>query len=740
MTMQYKNTARLPSTTVYSTKMIILALMLPVLSAALPLPVSYFLVGRDSDASITKKISLPLTRAEYWTYMISSISLVLLGGVFSGLTLGLMGQDEVHLKVVAQTGTASERKASTTVLNLLARGKHWLLVTLLLSNVVTNETLPVILDRFLGGGAAAVFGSTILIVIFGEIIPQSICVRYGLQIGAFFSKFVLTLMFVMYPVAYPIAKLLDWSLGQDHGTLYGKSGLKTLVNLHHTMGVERLSQDEVTIINAVLDLKDKAVGEVMTPMDKVFSLPSETILDEVTVEKIFNAGFSRIPIYLPGEPTNFVGMLLVRILISYDPEDALPVSAFPLATLPETGFYTSCLNILNYFQEGKSHMVVVSDTPGLDTGARGVVTLEDVIEELIGEEIVDESDVYVDVDRNIKRSIPGPLAKRNVIHYLHDLYNSGHEHENNNPSDCDNAVQRGITEEQGKSFPSYSSAENSRENSPEASSYILKKDFSTKKMRATKSGLNKKELEPLIVENAKEVPQPQLQSLGTVITKGIKPSNLAANPLHTNNEHIKIKKQPKLSVPADTLVKLSKSKGNMPLKDKYLRGLRSVSSQKLSSENGSSSSLTLNKMASKDGEKVLKKKHLQSTAVYDSEVSAFVQGVSENVKRSNGRQNGTGTVKAKRVSEANCSREGTSRTGQARKLRKNSIGSSDSSDGIIESNIITDSGFTRTVIEESAMSDSEDESDNKGNHSSAKSRRNSAWNYTSKNPNKRGDE
>ena len=403
---QYNNTARLPSTAAYSTRMIILALMLPALSAALPLPVSYFLAERDGKASVLKKISVPLTRGEYWAYMISSILLVLLGGVFSGLTLGLMGQDEVHLRVLAQSGSASERRASKTVLNLLARGKHWLLVTLLLSNVVTNETLPVILDRFLGGGAAAVFGSTILIVIFGEIIPQSICVRYGLQIGAFFSNFVLVLMYIMYPVAYPIAKLLDWSLGQDHGTLYGKSGLKTLVNLHHTMGVERLSQDEVTIINAVLDLKDKAVGEVMTPMDKVFSLPSDTILDEATVERIFNAGFSRIPVHLPDEPANFVGMLLVRILISYDPEDALPISAFPLATLPETGYYTSCLNILNYFQEGKSHMVVVSDTPGLDTGARGVVTLEDVIEELIGEEIVDESDVYVDVDRNIKRTIP----------------------------------------------------------------------------------------------------------------------------------------------------------------------------------------------------------------------------------------------------------------------------------------------------------------------------------------------
>ena len=93
-----------------------------------------------------------------------------------------------------------------------------------------------------------------------------------------------------------------------------------------------------------------------------------------TVEEIFNAGFSRIPIHLPNEPTNFIGMLLVRVLISYDPEDALPVASFPLATLPETGLDTSCLNILNYFQEGKSHMIVVSENPGEPTGAVGVLT------------------------------------------------------------------------------------------------------------------------------------------------------------------------------------------------------------------------------------------------------------------------------------------------------------------------------------------------------------------------------
>ena len=68
----------------------------------------------------------------------------------------------------------------------------------------------------------------------------------------------------------------------------------------------------------------------------------------------------------------------------------------------------SCLDILNFFQEGKSHMVLVSEYPGGDSGALGVVTLEDVIEELIGEEIIDESDVYVDVPKAIRRNIPAP--------------------------------------------------------------------------------------------------------------------------------------------------------------------------------------------------------------------------------------------------------------------------------------------------------------------------------------------
>ncbi|KAM3415836.1 hypothetical protein BST61_g9342 [Cercospora zeina] len=349
-----------------------------------------------------------------WIYLSVAVFLVLLGGVFAGLTIALMGQDETYLQVIATSGDGSEKRHAAKVLALLNKGKHWVLVTLLLSNVITNETLPIVLDRSLGGGWPAVVSSTVLIVIFGEVAPQSVCVRYGLSIGAFMAPAVLTLMWIMSPVAWPTAKLLDYLLGEEHGTMYKKAGLKTLVTLHKTLGGgagEQLMEDEVTIINSVLDLKDKPVGDIMTPMQDVFTMSADTVLDETMMDIILSQGYSRIPIYAPDNTKNYIGMLLVKILITYDPEDCQRVRDFALATLPETAPNTSCLDIINFFQEGKSHMVLVSDFPGTDKGALGVVTLEDVIEELIGEEIIDESDVFVDVHKAIRRVTPAPKTR-----------------------------------------------------------------------------------------------------------------------------------------------------------------------------------------------------------------------------------------------------------------------------------------------------------------------------------------
>lgn len=98
-----------------------------------------------------------------YVYLGVAIALVLLGGAFAGLTIALMGQDETYLQVIASSGEGAEKRHAHKVLNLLKKGKHWVLVTLLLSNVITNETLPIVLDRSLGGGWPAVLSSTVLI-------------------------------------------------------------------------------------------------------------------------------------------------------------------------------------------------------------------------------------------------------------------------------------------------------------------------------------------------------------------------------------------------------------------------------------------------------------------------------------------------------------------------------------------------------------------------------------------------
>ncbi|KAG0369384.1 hypothetical protein BGX24_002433 [Mortierella sp. AD032] len=351
------------------------------------------------------------------------VFLVMVGGIFAGLTIGLMGLDETNLHVLMASGSPKEQFHAETVFGLLSRGKHWVLVTLLLGNVIVNETLPVVLDSELGGGVVAILISTLLIVVFGEIIPQAVCARYGLAIGAYCAKPMLIVMYIMSPIAYPIAMLLDSWLGVHHGTTYRRTELKTLVSLHQVNGIGELTDDEVTIIASVLDLKEKPVSMVMTPLEDVFTLSEDAILDEELMEEIVSAGYSRIPIYRHDDASNFIGMLLVKRLITYDPEDHIAVREFKINSLPEAAPNTSCLDILNFFQEGRSHMAMVTSEPGGFGLPVGVITLEDVIEELLGEEIVDESDVYVDVHNKI-RVIRKPTKSVHMIKNLKNLLQS----------------------------------------------------------------------------------------------------------------------------------------------------------------------------------------------------------------------------------------------------------------------------------------------------------------------------
>ncbi|WOO83829.1 Protein MAM3 [Vanrija pseudolonga] len=350
---------------------------------------------------------------DFYMKLAISMTLVVVGGVFAGLTLALMGSDDLNLKVLAASSSdPSTRRSATKVLRLLKRGRHWVLVVLLLSNVLINESLPIMLDPLLGGGPEAVIVSTIMIVIFGEVIPQAICVRYGLEIGGACSGFVWAMMIVFAPIAWPIAKLLDYVLGTDEGHTYKKAELKSFLQFHRE-GEEPLRDDEIVILNGVLSLNDRRVDQIMTPIQDCLTLSADEILDSETIQNILISGFSRIPVHEPHQPDNFIGMLLVKRLITYNPEEEWPVSKFPLNALPEAKPDLNCFQALDYFQTGRAHLLLISDTPGQRGGALGVISLEDLIEEIIGEEIIDETDRYQDnhSKRKAQRKATGAIMR-----------------------------------------------------------------------------------------------------------------------------------------------------------------------------------------------------------------------------------------------------------------------------------------------------------------------------------------
>ncbi|KAL6301017.1 hypothetical protein BKA93DRAFT_739362 [Sparassis latifolia] len=366
----------------------------------------------------------PAGSPDFWFKMVVSVGLVLAGGVFAGLTLGLMGLDELHLRVLAASSDEpQERVNAQKVLRLLTRRRHWVLVVLLLGNVIVNESLPIFLDGALGGGLLAVVISTTLIGS-TRIIPQAVSVRYGLSIGASCAPVVLAMMYIFAPIAWPISKLLDWVLGANDAHTYKKAELKSFLAFHR-QGEEPLRDDEISILNGVLELNNKHVESIMTPMADVMTVSSDQILDHDTVESILRSGYSRIPVHAPGRPLAFIGILLLKKLSVYDPSQALPVSKFPLSILPEAHPSINCFQALDYFQTGRAHLLLLSKAPGVEGGAIGVITLEDIIEEIISEEIVDETDRYEDnQSKRRARRLKNATVMRGIVEYHTSRANS----------------------------------------------------------------------------------------------------------------------------------------------------------------------------------------------------------------------------------------------------------------------------------------------------------------------------
>uniref|UniRef100_A0A1J3JRA3 DUF21 domain-containing protein n=3 Tax=Noccaea caerulescens TaxID=107243 RepID=A0A1J3JRA3_NOCCA len=409
-----------------------------------------------------------------WWVIYAGVScfLILFAGIMSGLTLGLMSLGLVELEILQRSGTPTEKKQSAAIFPVVQK-QHQLLVTLLLFNAVAMEGLPIYLDKLFNEYIAIILSVTFVLFV-GEVIPQAICTRYGLAVGANFVWLVRILMILSYPISYPVSKVLDWVLGHND-PLFRRAQLKALVSIHGEAAGKggELTHDETTIINGALDLTEKTAQEAMTPIESTFSLDINSKLDWETMGKIQARGHSRVPVY-SGNSKNVIGLVLVKSLLTVRPETETSVKTVPIRRIPRVPADMPLYDILNEFQKGSSHMAAVVKVNGkskvtssTNTDASnpsegcsemtepllqkrdenvvvhidrinsnksrlknetvidgfshtseeveegevvGIITLEDVFEELLQEEIVDETDEFVDVHNRIRVATVAAVA------------------------------------------------------------------------------------------------------------------------------------------------------------------------------------------------------------------------------------------------------------------------------------------------------------------------------------------
>jgi len=275
---------------------------------------------------------------------------------------------------------------------------------LLLGNVMVNTGISVLTTDMTSGIAGFIISSAV-ITLFGEILPQATCSRYALAIGAHTFWLVYIFMVLLFPIAFPLSFFLDRVLGKEIGTVYTKEELKKLVEIHVTTLKQEsdLLEDEARILGAVLDFSKKEVKDIMTVLESTFMLELSEKLDMDTMTKIWQTGHSRIPVY-KNTKDDIVGILFTKDLVLINPEEGVPLSTVltfygreVIKVFPDTKLD----EMLKIFKTGRSHIAIVHDVyteadsdPVYKTV--GLLSLEDVIEELIKDEIVDETDVYTD--------------------------------------------------------------------------------------------------------------------------------------------------------------------------------------------------------------------------------------------------------------------------------------------------------------------------------------------------------
>lgn len=322
----------------------------------------------------------------YFILALQVVGLVSLSAIYSGLNIGLMSLSRSDLRRKATLGDRDAKKVAP-----FRDNSHLSLAAILFANVAVISATSLILEHHFNGIIAGVV-STILIVIFGEVLPQAWFVRFALRFCAIFVPLLRATIILTYVISKPLQLMLDRIIGDESQNLHSRDELGMIIGEHLNDDTSELDDDEAEIIRSTLQLSDKQVRDIMQPIENVFWLEYEAVLDAKTVDMITSRGYSRVPVF-DRDLTHCFGVLLMKDMVDIDfDEHPQPVNSFALHQTKSIGSRTALDTMLRRFFSLRTHLVPVEK----DSRIIGILTVEDLVEEIIGHEIADETDHKMD--------------------------------------------------------------------------------------------------------------------------------------------------------------------------------------------------------------------------------------------------------------------------------------------------------------------------------------------------------
>ncbi|OEU64799.1 MAG: hypothetical protein BA863_02440, partial [Desulfovibrio sp. S3730MH75] len=344
--------------------------------------------------------------------------LLIFSGVFSGSETAL-----IALSLGRVEGLVKEGRKGAPALLRLKKNPTRMLITILIGNNLVNiaaaSIATVVATRWFGnlGPGLAVGVLTILILIFGEITPKSLATRYAERISLFIAGPLLGLMHLIFPLVWLFQHFTDW-IHSHTGT--GSDPMVTELELismaGHGAQEGTIKQEERELIERVFSFNDLTVRDVMTSHDQVFTLDGAfTVAD--ALPEVMRESYSRILI-VEKQPEESVKVLHLRDLLDMVVKGNMDAVLSDISHEVEfVSQYQKINELFATLRRRRRHFAVVVDEFGI---LRGIVTLEDLMEELFGE-IYDESDIAPQSIRKVSENeatVEGTMELRTVMEFF----------------------------------------------------------------------------------------------------------------------------------------------------------------------------------------------------------------------------------------------------------------------------------------------------------------------------------